>query len=614
MIPIYNERGEKATDSAGNIIYVETPADTELKDYPEPHITLDGTDIPVWKWIEMFCPIEDRNSDLHGFAMNRSQIAEYKAMSKQYVEEGRIRLNIGKSRQMGGTTLISAFLWTLALKAGTKVGIIADTEAKGIGILQKYKVFYANCPEPIGSMLRKCEAVNNSKELTFDFGKGRKTSFMVLVQGDGAGVSFHFNLIHESEVAVWDNIGITISKLEKTVSNADPRSVIVRETTARGHNEWEDLYRRGCRREGTFRSIFVPWYWEDSYRSRYDGHPLNEYEIKLRDKYHLSLDQIQYWYDAWCDVGQDYNELASEYPTNDIEMFNSSAISVFSTEIVADRKRAVQEEGGWLRRGYFVFGTKAEGMRGRIDILQPRWIDDHNGPVKILKSVPSSHPMFVCTDPAKGGSDYWASQVFDNSSFTQIAVYHKQGSQVESDKACMQTLCLLVAMQCGCFQDGEFDPTRFDVAKAHALRAGVTGERNSTTELFDIAWRMGLRNIPRDGNEDGYRTAVDNRESMIQMGKQMLRDTEGRCINDEDTLDEMATFQYQSSGRTQFEKPMALRGSHDDLVMSFVGGCYMRTYFPALIVEEGKSRPAVKGFDPLHYDKKEVSKYPIKWR
>lgn len=613
MIPFYDAMGEKTKDAMGNVLYAKTEADEELKDFLEPHITFMGRNVPVWQYIEMYCPIEDRESNLHGFALNHSQIEEYKAMSLQYQEQGVIRLNIGKSRQMGGTTLISAFLWTLALKPGTKVGIIADTEAKGIGILSKYKVFYANCPEPLGSMLRKCESVNNSKELTFDFGKGRKTSFVVLVQGDGAGVSFHFNMIHESEVAVWDNIAITISKLEKTVSNADPRSVIIRETTARGHNHWEKLYTKGKFHDGTFRSIFVPWYWEPSYKTAYDGHPLNEYEIKLRDEYGCSLDQIQFWYNAWHDVDCDYNELASEYPSNDIEMFNSSAISIFPSDII-DRQRQENEKRGYVHKGYFEFGVKTDGLRGPIEILSPRWIEDHNGACTITEIVPTSHPLFICNDPAKGGSDYWASHIFDNSDFRSIATYHMEARRVEGDKACLQMLCLLVALKCGCFHDGAFDPKLFDVHKANQMKAGVTGERNTTKILFDIAWRMGLRNIPRDKGDDGYHTGTDNRPTMINLGKQMFRDTEGRCIQDNETLSEMSSFQWQKSGIMKNEKAMAIGDAHDDLVMAYCGACYMRTYFSTLVEEPKKEIKKRVGFDPFSVDKGPEEKYAIRWR
>lgn len=613
MIPIFNQVGEKAKDANGNIIYVKTLADDELADVLEPHITMGERNIPVWKYIEMYCAIEDRESNLHGFALNHSQIEEYKAMSKQYLEQGIIRMNIGKSRQMGATTLISAFLWTLALKPGTKVGIIADTEAKGIGILEKYKVFYANSPEPIYSDLKKAEAVNNSKELTFNFGKGQKTSFIVLVQGAGAGVSFHFNMIHESEVAVWDNIAITISKLEKTVSNADRRSVIVRETTARGHNHWEKLYTKGKFRDGTFRSIFVPWYWEPSYRTKYDGHPLNEYELKLRDEYKCDLDQIQFWYDAWHDVDCDYNELAAEYPSNDVEMFNSSAISIFPSDLI-DKQRQVNDKRGYAHKGYFEFGVKTEGLRGPIEILNPHWVEDHNGVCTITECVPSSHPLFLCNDPAKGGSDYWAGHIFDNSDFRSIATYHREARRVEGDKACLQMLCLLTALQCGCFHDGKFDASLFSTQKAHELRAGVAGERNTTKILFDIAWRMGLRNIPRDKGEEGYHTGVDNRPTMIELGKQMFRDTQGAVIQDNETLKEMASFQWQKSGITKTEKAMAVGDEHDDLVMAYCGGCYMRTYFSTLVVEPKREARRKLAFDPFARNERPQEKYPIRWR
>ena len=613
MVPIYGETGEVARDADGNVIYKRTLADDELQGYPKPSITFGGTEVPVWLYIEMYCPIEDRESNLSGFELNKSQIEEYKAMSDQYVEEGRIRLNIGKSRQMGGTTLISAFLWTLALKPGTKVGIIADTEAKGIGILSKYKVFYANSPEPLRTMLRKCEAVNNSKELTFDFGKGRKTSFVVLTQGDGAGVSFHFNLIHESEVAVWDNILITISKLEKTVSNADPRSVIVRETTARGHNDWEKLYLRGKYRKGTFRSIFVPWHWEPSYRARYDGHPLNEYELRLRDEFGLDDSQIQFWHDAWQDVGGDYNELAAEYPTDDVEMFNSTAVSIFPAQTIEDRRREI-EARPYLRKGYLRFGLQSNGYKGRIDIVSPKWVEDPNGPCEIYSYGDVNHPMFVCVDPAKGGTDYWAAHVYDNNEFREVACYHQQANKVESDKACLQAFALLVACQCGCFSEAGFDASSFSVGTAHNLRAGVTAERNTTEEPFDIAYRMGLRNIPRDGGKDGYRTGVDNRQTMIDLGRQMLRDTEGRCVSSMDTLLEMAAFQYQRTGRSGAEKAMALDGAHDDLVMSFVGACYMRTYFPTIALTPKAEVTRKVAFDPLARDVGKTERHPIRWR
>lgn len=610
MIPIYNSFGEKAKDSYGNVIYTHTEADDELKDCLEPSITIGGRKIPVWLYIEMYCPVEDRDSNLSGFALNRSQIEEYKVMARQYVEDGRIRLNIGKSRQMGGTTLISAFLWTRGIaNVGMKTAVVADTEMKGIGILHKYKVFYYNTPEPIASMLRKCEAVNNSKELTFDFGKGRTTTFEVIVQGENAGASKHFNQIHESEVALWERIKETVNVLEKTVSTSDRNSAIIRETTARGHNHWETLYQAGKKREDYFRSIFIPWYWEKSYSERYNGHKLNEYEIGLREKYGLSDDQIQFWYLQWKSAGMDYPSVASEFPTNDVEMFSSSGISVFPTDLLA----AIPTKEP-LFRGKFVFGTHESGYKGRLDILSPRWVEDPNGCVSVYKTVPSGHPLFSCTDPAKGGSDYWATHIIDNSDFTQIAVYHQEGRKTVSDQACLQSLVLLVAMQCGCFHDGEFDPSLFDVDFAHRKRAGVTAERNSTEEIFDIAWRMGLRNIPRDNHKDGYRTGTDNRQPMIDMLKQMLRDTEGACVNDEETVEEMMKFQFQQFGRLGNEKAMAAGNAHDDLVMALAGACYMRTYFPTTILDNEKKATKRLAFDPMHIDKKEAAKHPIEWR
>lgn len=562
MIPNLDQYGNQTT----NVRWIKTPADTELAECDSLTVNFASRKYPVWKCIEAYCRITDKGGYPIPFRLNRAQIATYKLWDAQYRELGYVRCNEGKGRQMGSSTFIHAFGWTwMVTHPGFHIGILADTEEKGKGLLQKYKFFYANAPKALRDELKKCESVNSATCLAFDFGNGIISSVEVIVANENAGASKTFQMLHCSEVALWDSIGPTLTALERTVG-AVKDTFIFRETTARGPNEWKGYYEAGKNRKGRFRSIFLAWWLHEDYVAKYDGHVLNEYERMLRDM-GVDLDHIQWWYQEYHDCKEDLFYMKQEFPSTEAEMWQSTSVNIFNSMFTEIRKG--ETEGVWVKKGNFEYTDptyETSEVGSAISLQDPSWIPDEMGAVTVFEEPKAGHPYAMACDPAKGGEDFYAVVVVDCSNDKQVATFHKR--KVDADVVAFQCYCLWLYFKQGGLQ-GNMDN-----------RVYVTCERNSTTYWMHMMDRLGAGPISVDRQDDenagyvnhlGWRTTESNRQNMIDSFKVVFRETEGRIVTDYETLCEMESFQYKKSGINQKEKPQAIGGAHDDLVMAYCG-------------------------------------------
>lgn len=597
MIPKLNKLGIQERDANDKPIWIRTKADMELFKYKDVFgFYIDNRWFPLYSYIEAYERIVDRNGKVSVFQLNDSQIALYKAMAEMKLETGNVRLNDGKARQMGGSTLISGMFFALTcFNPGMSCGIIADTQEHGQGLLDKYKMFYETTPEFIKSKLNL--VVDNANEMIFDFGHGIKSTFKVVVAGLKAGRSAHFNMLHESEVATWQDIMATIGALDATVSDGDPNSIIVRETTAQGVNEWKMVFDSGMAHRGTYRSLFVPWYMESSYRHKWRVHDMNDYEKKLYYELNLEYDQIQWWRDTWENYQCDYTIMGKEYPTTPSEMFLNSGNSFFNSKIVANRKDellGVKPIHEWL----FGFERSVSQDGHLMEIKNIKRFDQRNGGTMIYKEPLKGHPYILNIDPAGGGLDYYAGVICDNYTCEQVAVFHRQGKTIDSDEAIWQLYCLYDYYKHG--KDGDMEN-----------RVLVSYENNIDVNIGKTFEELGVRDIYIDQSKDtfseryadryGYRTDITNRRPMIDMFKIAFREHPS-MVNDYETICEMEGFQNQPSGREGKEKAMAMAGFHDDLIMAMAGFFWVRGSFPCLIQQDPPKRKKL-GFDPFSKEK-----------
>ena len=512
--------------------------------------------VPVYKMIEKFLYIEDKDGIKVRFILTEEQVSFYEEICKQKDEGKPIRINLLKARQLGFSTLIAGIIFcSVVFNPGMKAAIVADTAEHATNLFDKYKFFYDNLPEDIKIRLPKKSS--NAKELVVKHSNGQTSSVVITVQGDNAGRSGTYQFLHLSECAFWNDLSNTLVSLLQTVSNTNINSMVFIETTANGVNDYKLRWDNDYANLTMYKPLFFSW---KSYRVR--ERDLREYHkpdflIELIEKEDLDDCQAQWYYDKWLEFGKDLDKLKQEFPSNPVEAFITSGNAVFNAELLRKRKEQIirMPNQGVIKQGFFTYKANHSQDGKVINVTNIEWVDSRNGSIKVYKELERDHPYIVCNDNANGGEDYYATQVVDNYTGKQVAVYHK--NRCDADDAAYQMYCLAV----------------------YYNNALLTGETNTTSYLLQLCQKCGYKWIYQDQdieelgtryiNKLGYKTKQNNRQFMIDAFKIAFRD-DPTIISDYETICEMENFQVVKH-KNGSEKIEATGGAHDDLVMSMCG-------------------------------------------
>ena len=526
-------------------------------------------EVPVYKLMEKFFYIEDKDGHRVLFQMNEPQVEMYKSMCVQRLMGKPIRQDYLKARQLGASTFIDllGFAWVIFVP-GRKAAIVADIAEHASNLFEKFNYVYDNLPEE----LRPRRIKSNAKELVVQYANGQKSSVRIMVQGESAGRSGTYQFLHLSECAFWDNLHDTLVSLLQTVSNENLDSMVFLETTANGVNEYKRRWDRDFAKESSYSAIFFGWFVGGDYRVK--EHQLRLYDkpqwlVDLQVKENLDEYQTQWYYEKFEEFDGDLDKLRQEFPSNPVEAFITTGNSVFNAELLQKRKLEIIEEiveKKSYKQGMFSYEAKYSEDGERISVLGINFVDSRTGSIKIYKEPLAGHPYVACNDPANGGEDYFAIQIFDNYTGKQVAVYHR--NKVDIDDCAFQMYCLLRYYN-GClspYQEIEDDSL-------------ATGETNTTSYVLEMLHKMGYRNIYKDQdvtdlsnryiNKYGFMTKTNNRQYMIDLFKVAFRKNP-EIISDYETICEMENFENVKHANGK-EKAEAANGSHDDLVMSCCG-------------------------------------------
>jgi hypothetical protein len=329
------------------------------------------------------------------------------------------------------------------------------------------------------------------------------------------------------------------------------------ETTANGVNDYKKRWDNDYSGNTKYMPKFYPWYTNKRYvvadkdiREFRKPNWLAEIEVE----YNLTPNQVAWFFDKYNEFNGDLDKLRQEFPSNPVEAFVTSGNSVFNADLLRKRKEEIMRTVTF-KRGIFQFEAQHSMDGKRIDVTKREWIDSRNGSIKIFKEPEAGHPYVVVNDPAQGGEDYYATQVFNNYTGEQVAVYHR--NKCDADDAAYQMYCLAM----------------------YYNKAMITGETNTTSYLLELCHKMGYRFIYQDQdvedltnrylNKFGFKTKQNNRQYMIDLFKIAFRENP-RIINDYETICEMEAFQVVKNSKGK-EKAEATGGEHDDLVMSACG-------------------------------------------
>jgi hypothetical protein len=292
--------------------------------------------------------IKDKAGRRIPFVWNKAQHYIHARLEEQRAKTGKVRAIILKGRQQGASTYIGArFYAKSTLNEGIGAFIVAHEQKATNNLFTMVKRYHDNNP------FAPSTKASNAQELVFgELDGGYK---LATAGSKDVGRSNTAQLLHASEFAFWANAQSHMAGLGNTISNEDDTEIII-ESTANGtsgafHAMWQDA-EAGI---GEYIAIFVPWFWQDEYRSRVpEGFQLSAEDASYMDAFGLDMEQMAWRYNKIVSYGQGFEWLFDqEYPATPALAFHSAtADPLINPTVVMAAVNSTYRE----RTGAFVIG------------------------------------------------------------------------------------------------------------------------------------------------------------------------------------------------------------------------------------------------------------------
>lgn len=522
------------------------------------------------KYIENYLKIRTKDAELKPLIFNSPQKRLYEKI-KEISEQGKpIRIIILKARQMGFSTATGGIMFkNTATKRFVQTAIITHRDSTTNELFEMYKRFYNNLPDELKPELQ----ASNAKEVIFNSkqaGKGLDSKIKVMTASDdGVGRGGTTQYVHMSEFAFWKNAKDVYTAIMQCVPDS-PNSMVIIESTANGYNYFKDLWDKAVSNDADneFVPIFFAWYEMPDYTKPYYGFELTSEEKELKEKFHLTNDQLTWR--RWCisnNCGGDLDKFKQEYPSTPEEAFVYSGNSFFNIQEI---KRAKELCCSPKKKGQFSIPQQESDDNYNYKPVNAYWSDDNRGYIRIFEEPNSSIPYVIGGDTAGEGSDAFVAQVLNNITGEQVAVLEFNGS--DELYFAQQVYCLgklynfaLIALE-----------TNFSTYPQMKLEEWKY-PKMYIRETFD-----GISKKPKLSY--GFKTTVLSRPNILA-DLQAVISNHSEKIKDIKTLCECETFVKNDNG-----KPEAMEGCHDDHVMALAIAYHARSQqtFDRYVVREEK--------------------------
>jgi hypothetical protein len=203
--------------------------------------------------------ILNKEGKLVPLVFNEAQKRFHDAIEEQKAETGMVRMSVLKGRRQGISTYVAArFYWRASLTFGRKVYILShEKKSSGalFGMVERFHKYNPFAPET---------GTDNAQMMTFPGLEGSYTVATAGAQEGGRGDDI--NLFHGSEAAFWQNAESHFAASLQCVALLPNTEIILESTSGGPSGKYFEVYRQGERREGIYRSIFIPWYIQPEYQ------------------------------------------------------------------------------------------------------------------------------------------------------------------------------------------------------------------------------------------------------------------------------------------------------------------------------------------------------------
>ena len=347
------------------------------------------------------------------FSLNRPQRRVLPRLEKMRLEQKPIRAIICKARQWGGSTLSQIYIAWIQLvhKEGFYSAIVAQDagtsrriRAMYTKMLQEYPAWLVGSDSDQPLELTPYEGSYNDATITQGGNVVRDTviSIGTAERPDNIRGS-DISCAHMSEVAMWkETDGKKPEDIVRSVSSSIlnvPYTVDIMESTANGvgnffHNEWLAAKSHISNRD----AIFVAWYDIDLYSKNFateeeryafadnllkksdsdirtsDREESGRYLWSLWEK-GATLEAIN-WYITTRRQYNSHSDMASEFPSDDIEAFTDSGQMIFNRDRVEKLRHTCKDPS-------FIGDMKADATEGKASLHGIRFQADEHGSLSI---------------------------------------------------------------------------------------------------------------------------------------------------------------------------------------------------------------------------------------
>ena len=583
-------------------------------------------DFAFWAAMYVFIKQKGGGEDVH-FRLNRPQRKLIMRFERRRLQGKPIRLILLKARQWGGSTATQIYMAWLQLvhKVGLNsliVGHVKDASTEVKDMFDKLIKEY-----PIRMLYEMGEAYNENEPKIVGVGQSgnihripqRNCKIKVgTAEKPNSARGGDYNLVHCTEVGLWVTTdGKTPEQIVRSACSGillKPYTMIVYESTANGTgNFFQREYDAAKEGKSQFESLFIAWFEIEQYalalddemkfatwlwENRNNENANSDREESGRYLWWLweqgaTLEAIN-WYILERSKYTDHGDMASEYPSDDVEAFVHSGARVFDKYHVEKFKKACKAPK-WIGDVY------ADGDEGEEALVNLRFSEDKQGLLWIWakpdvegdEEVTDRYLVVVDIGGRGKKADWSVIVVFDRLNQMEggkpVVVAQWYG-HIDMDRLAWK------AAQIAAYYDNAYLVIESNTLETHDKERQVDGDMSGyiLNQIKDVYTNLYARKQSDEEIKEqapkkyGFHTNVATKPKIISTLVKVIRDhlyveRDARC------LDEYLCYEKKKNGAFG-----AITGKHDDLLMTRAIGLQIAFYEMDLptIVARTKKRMA----------------------
>lgn len=575
-------------------------------------------DFPFWAAFYVYIKCKGGGEDVL-FKLNRPQRRLVERLERMREARKPIRLILLKARQWGGSTCIQIYFAWLQLvhNVGLNsliVGHVKDASTEVKDMFDRMLKAY-----PVGMLYKQGEIYDDNEPKLVGVGGAQniqripqrncKIKIGTAEKPDSARGG-DYNLVHCTEVGLWKTTeGKTPQQIVRSACSGillRPNTAIVYESTANGTGNFFQIeYDAAKAGQSQFDFLFISWFEIEQYAAPVDDIVefatwlLKNKDNKNTDSNREESGQYLWWLweqgatleAIWWYIQErakytDHGDMASEYPSDDVEAFVHSGARVFDKYKVEALKKTCKPPK-------FIGDVYAKGDEGEDALVRLRFSEDGQGQLWIW-SLPDTSPDEIITDRYVtvvdiGGrshkADYSVILVIDRLNQmdggkpTVVAQWY---GHIDMDKLAWKSA------QIAAFYDNSLLVIESNTLETHDKERQVDGDQSLyiLNQIKDVYPNLYERAQSDEEIRDqvpkkyGYHTNIATKPKLVSTLTKVIRD--GLYVErDKRCLDEYLTYEKKKNGGWG-----AITGKHDDLLMTRAIGlqiCFYEMEIPKII-------------------------------